>query len=71
MYALRCTDFENDSGNKPCFSWVLNSSGYKLMDLKPGACRLYAYKDVYRLKAAGVQSGYHKCYPAMQELGMV
>jgi len=69
--AKRCTEFENESGNKPCFSWVLNSNTYTMMSLTPGTCRLYGYKDVYKLSATGVQSGYHKCYPAMQDLGLV
>jgi len=69
--ARRCSEFENNSGNKPCFSWVLNSNSYALLDLDPGVCRLYAYKDVYRLTIQGVQAGYHKCYPAMQEMGLV
>merc|ERR1712106_1065299 len=69
--AKRCTEYENESGNKPCFSWVLNSNTFPLLDLDSGTCRLYGYKDVYQLPAPGVQAGYHKCYPAMQELGMV
>merc|ERR1711970_1024572 len=69
--AKRCSEFENEAGNKPCFSWTLNSNSFTLLDLESGACRLYGYKDVYRLVARGVQSGYHKCYPAMVDLGMV
>merc|ERR1712042_134351 len=69
--AKRCTEFVNEAGNAPCFSWVLNSNTYTMLDLTPGTCRLYGYKDVYKLSATGVQSGYHKCYPAMQQLGLV
>merc|ERR1711872_300316 len=69
--ARRCSEFEQADGNKPCFSWVLNTNTFQQLDLTYGMCRLYGYKDVYRIAAPGVQSGYHKCYPAMQELGIV
>ena len=62
--AQRCAEFTNDSGNAPCFSWTFNSNSAAVHGLDGGMCRLLAYMDVSSLDAAGVQSGYHKCWKA-------
>merc|ERR1712013_576532 len=62
--AQRCAEFTNDSGNAPCFSWTYNSNSAAVHGLDGGMCRLLAYMDVSSLDAAGVQSGYHKCWKA-------
>merc|ERR1712243_1904 len=62
--AQRCAEFTNDNGYAPCFSWTFNSNSAAVHGLDGGICRLLAYMDVSSLDAAGVQSGYHKCWKA-------
>merc|ERR1711970_480179 len=62
--AQRCSEFTNDSGNAPCFSWTFNSNSDSVNGLGGGICRLLAYMDVSSIAATGVQSGYHKCWKA-------
>merc|ERR1711931_305243 len=62
--AQRCAEFTNENGYAPCFSWTFNSNSAAVHGLAGGMCRLLAYMDVSSLDAAGVQSGYHKCWKA-------
>jgi len=64
MCAQRCAEYTNDSGNSPCFSWTFNSNADAVLGLNGGTCRLLAYMEVSSIAAAGVQSGYHKCWNA-------
>merc|ERR1712168_840869 len=50
--------------NSPCFSWTFNSNADAVLGLSGGTCRLLAYMEVSSIAAAGVQSGYHKCWNA-------
>jgi len=64
--ARRCAEYTNEAGNAPCFSWTINNSAEAALDLAPGKCRLLAYMNVTGVAMPGVQSGYHKCWNAMQ-----
>jgi len=60
--AQLCSSYTNEAGNAPCFSWTYNNAGADVLGLPAGACRLLPYENVFRMDAAGVQSGYHKCW---------
>jgi len=60
--AQLCSSYTNEAGNAPCFSWTFNNAGSDVLGLPAGACRLLPYETVFRMDAAGVQSGYHKCW---------
>jgi len=64
--AQRCAEYKNEFGNAPCFSWVINHNTVDVHGLGAGNCRLLAYMNVSGVYSPGVQSGYHKCWPAMQ-----
>jgi len=66
--AQRCTEYKNEHGNAPCFSWMINNNAVDVHGLGAGNCRLLAYMNVSGVHAPGVQSGYHKCWPAMEAL---
>jgi len=60
--ARLCSDYTNEAGNAPCFSWTYNNSPDSLYGLPAGTCRLLPYENVFRMEATGVQSGFHKCW---------
>jgi len=62
--AQLCATITNENGNAPCFSWTYNNAGQDMYGLAAGTCRLLPYSPVFRMEAAGVQSGYWKCWKA-------
>jgi len=66
--AQRCSEFTNEAGNSPCFSWTMNSNAGEALGLAGGNCRLLAYMNVSGIAFPGVQSGFHKCWNAAQTL---
>merc|ERR1712243_448314 len=66
--AQRCSEFTNEAGNSPCFSWTMNSNAGEALGLPGGNCRLLAYMNVSGIAFPGVQSGFHKCWDAAQTL---
>merc|ERR1712126_478714 len=66
--AQRCSEFTNEAGNSPCFSWTMNSNAGEALGLPGGNCRLLAYMNVSGIAFPGVQSGFHKCWNAAQTL---
>merc|ERR1712117_914138 len=66
--AQRCSEFTNEAGNSPCFSWTMNSNDGEALGLAGGNCRLLAYMNVSGIAFPGVQSGFHKCWNAAQTL---
>jgi len=66
--AQRCSEFTNEAGNSPCFSWTMNSNAGEALGLAGGNCRLLAYMNVSGISFPGVQSGFHKCWNAAQTL---
>ena len=62
--AQLCSEYRNEAGNAPCFSWTFNNADSQMFGLQPGVCRLLGHMNVNRLAAPGVQSGYHKCWKA-------
>jgi hypothetical protein len=66
--AQRCSEFTNEAGNSPCFSWTMNSNAGEALGLSGGNCRLLAYMNVSGIAFPGVQSGFHKCWNAAQTL---
>jgi len=64
--AQRCAEFTNEARNAPCFSWTINNNAEEVLGVPAGSCRLLAYMNVTGMAAVGFQSGYHKCWNAMQ-----
>jgi len=56
--AQRCSEFTNEAGNSPCFSWTMNSNAGEALGLAGGNCRLLAYMNVSGMAFPGVQSEY-------------
>ena len=64
--AQLCSEYRNEAGNAPCFSWTFNSGAAASLGLGAGVCRLLPYENVFRVDATDVQSGFHKCWAAYQ-----
>merc|ERR550517_2385455 len=56
--AQHCSEYTNEAGNAPCFTWSWDSGSDAALGLSSGSCRLLAFMDaVSTISVAGVYSG--------------